>query len=116
MTQSKLNRDQALKIRAVGELLADPRRRCIDAYARDANGVSVDLKDPRACSWCLSGATEKVHGWEYGSPGGYAYMLVAQYLRGEGPAVEVLPYYWEGTDDAGREVLVQKLLNVEVPS
>lgn len=47
--------------KTVRGLLADPKRWTKNAYARRADSSLVDIHDPAACRFCLSGAIDLVY-------------------------------------------------------
>lgn len=44
------------------ELLSDATKWTKKTYARDEDGVDIDVQDPKACSFCIIGAIQKCYG------------------------------------------------------
>lgn len=55
-----MNQNLKTVLHMVGDILADPKRRCTGTLAVDRDGFPTDPNSTVACAWCLSGALEKV--------------------------------------------------------
>lgn len=72
--------------RRVRALLAEPERWTQTYLARDANGVGVNTRDPRAACWCLMGAISHVLNCEVGKAVEHPLWWDLTELTGTGPA------------------------------
>lgn len=55
-----MNQNLKTILHMVGDILADPKRRCTGTLAVDKDGFPTDPNSTTACSWCLLGAFQKV--------------------------------------------------------
>lgn len=57
-----------MTIQALRDLLSDPKRFTVGAFARNASGIPVGPRDEGAVCWCLLGAIRKLEtDWQPGS-------------------------------------------------
>lgn len=104
----KLDEKTRDKIRAIGYLLESNGTH--HTWAQMANGDPTNSGDPYACRWCLDGAIA-AFGYAENWANGHSNVLeaVEKVLKVKHCG---LINTWDGTTDAGRKKIVEKLKNV----
>jgi hypothetical protein len=92
-------------IKAIKELLSDPKRWTKERYARDSFGNSVDVSSPSACCWCLAGACIKIGD-------GLAYAYIYKAINSQGTHQSVT-YYNDNGFRTHQEILEMLDLAIE---
>ena len=97
-------------INAAGRLLQNPENRTRGAYARNSEGLRVDVFNDSACRFCLAGAIEKAAGpaADYLTSVSSARSRAASLLFNGSLHLGVL---WDESSDEDQEVIVQKMIN-----